>query len=32
MKPTLKKDLSSNRTVTVDETRCIGFMGKEAMV
>src|ERR1700716_3312934 len=32
MKPTLKKDLSSNRTLTVDEARCISFMGKEGMV
>src|SRR6267142_5096332 len=32
MKQTLKKDLSSNRTLTVDEARCIGFMGKEGMV
>src|SRR6059058_6621696 len=32
MKPTLKKDLSSSRTLTVDEARCIGFMGKEGMV
>src|SRR5437660_12537255 len=32
MKPTLKKDLSSNRTLTVDEARCISFMGREGMV
>src|SRR5436189_1673385 len=32
MKPTLQKDLSSNRTLTVDEARCISFMGREGMV
>ena len=32
MKNTLKKDLSSSKTVLVDESRCIGFMGKEAAV
>jgi predicted thioesterase len=32
MKPTLKKDLTASRTVEVDESRCIGFMGKEAAV
>ncbi len=32
VKPTLKKDLSASRTLTVDEARCIGFMGKEGMV
>src|SRR5256885_3956429 len=32
MKPTLKKDLSSSRTLTVDEARCISFMGREGMV
>ncbi len=32
MKPTLKKDLSFSKTLTVDEERCIGFMGKEGMV
>src|SRR5436853_4008089 len=32
MKQTLKKDLSSSRTLTVDEARCISFMGKEGMV
>jgi len=32
VKPTLKKDLSASRTLTVDEPRCIGFMGKEGMV
>ncbi len=32
MKPTLQKDLSFEKSVTVDESRCIGFMGKEGMV
>ena len=32
MKPTLQKDLSFENSVTVDESRCIGFMGKEGMV
>jgi predicted thioesterase len=32
MKPTLQVGLSTSRTVTVDEARCIGFMGKEGMV
>jgi predicted thioesterase len=32
MKPTLKPGLSFEKTVTVDEARCIGFMGKEGMV
>jgi len=32
MKSSLKKDLSLSKTLTVDETRCIGFMGKEGMV
>ena len=32
MKNTLSKDLSSSKTVLVDESRCIGFMGKEAAV
>ena len=32
MKPTLQKDLSFSKDLTVDETRCIGFMGKEGMV
>jgi predicted thioesterase len=32
VKPTLKTGLSTSRTVTVDEARCIGFMGKEGMV
>ena len=32
MKQTLKKDLSFSKNLLVDESRCIGFMGKEAMV
>ena len=32
MKSTLQKDLSFEKSVTVDESRCIGFMGKEGMV
>jgi fluoroacetyl-CoA thioesterase len=32
MKPSLKPGLTSTRTVQVDESRCIGFMGKEAAV
>ena len=32
MKPTLAPGISTSKTVTVDETRCIGFMGKEGMV
>jgi len=32
MKSTLKVGLSSTKRVTVDESRCIGFMGKEGMV
>jgi predicted thioesterase len=28
----LQKDLSFSRSLTVDEARCIGFMGKEGMV
>ena len=32
MKSTLKVDLASTKRVTVDESRCIGFMGKEGMV
>src|SRR4030081_2689344 len=32
MKQTLKPGLKSSKTITVDEARCIGFMGKEAMV
>ena len=32
MKPALKAGLATRREVTVDESRCIGFMGKEGMV
>ena len=32
MKQTLKIGLATRREVTVDESRCIGFMGKEGMV
>ena len=32
MKGSLAKDLSFSKTVLVDESRCIGFMGKEGMV
>ncbi|HEX7836896.1 MAG TPA: thioesterase family protein [Kofleriaceae bacterium] len=32
MKSTLKVGLVSTKRVTVDESRCIGFMGKEGMV
>ena len=32
MKSTLQVGLSSTTSVTVDESRCIGFMGKEGMV
>ena len=32
MKTTLQKDLSFSKSLTVDESRCIGFMGKEGMV
>jgi fluoroacetyl-CoA thioesterase len=32
VKPTLTKDLSFSKNVLVDESRCIGFMGKEGMV
>ena len=32
MKQTLKKDLSFSKSLLVDESRCIGFMGKEGMV
>jgi predicted thioesterase len=32
MKPSLVKDLSFSKSVLVDESRCIGFMGKEGMV
>jgi predicted thioesterase len=32
MKSSLKENLSFSRTVLVDESRCIGFMGKEGRV
>jgi predicted thioesterase len=32
MKPSLKAGLSFTKTVEVDESRCIGFMGREGMV
>jgi predicted thioesterase len=32
MKDSLKAGLELKKTVTVDESRCIGFMGKEGMV
>ena len=32
MKPSLKAGLAFQREVEVDESRCIGFMGKEGMV
>ena len=32
MKPSLKVGLATKREVMVDESRCIGFMGKEGMV
>jgi fluoroacetyl-CoA thioesterase len=32
MKDSLKPGLELRKTVTVDEARCIGFMGKEGMV
>jgi fluoroacetyl-CoA thioesterase len=32
MKASLAVGLATRREVTVDETRCIGFMGKEGMV
>ncbi len=32
MKPSLKAGLTTEKRVTVDEGRCIGFMGKEGMV
>ena len=32
MKSSLKPGLSSSRSVLVDESRCIGFMGKEGAV
>ena len=32
MKPSLKAGLTGTKSVVVDESRCIGFMGKEAAV
>ena len=32
MKSTLEKNLAFKKTVEIDESRCIGFMGKEGMV
>ena len=32
MKDSLKAELATRREITVDESRCIGFMGKEGMV
>jgi len=32
VKPSLKVGLATKREVVVDESRCIGFMGKEGMV
>src|SRR3954452_14252997 len=32
MKPSLKIGLATSKTLTVDEERCIGFMGSEGMV
>jgi len=32
MKSSLKTGLEAKRAITVDEERCIGFMGKEGMV
>jgi len=32
VKPSLKAGLATKREVVVDESRCIGFMGKEGMV
>jgi len=32
MKPTLKPGLEGKKSVVVDESRCIGFMGKEGAV
>jgi predicted thioesterase len=32
MKASLKPGVSASKTVTVDESRCIGFMGKEGAV
>jgi len=32
VKPSLQPGLSTRKSLTVDEQRCIGFMGKEGMV
>jgi len=32
VKPSLKSGLAHSKTITVDEERCIGFMGREGMV
>ena len=32
MKDSLKENLSFSKTIEVDESRCIGFMGREGMV
>ena len=32
MKASLKAGVATSKTVTVDESRCIGFMGKEGAV
>jgi fluoroacetyl-CoA thioesterase len=32
VKPSLRTGLVASKTITVDEARCIGFMGKEGMV
>lgn len=32
MKPSLKAGIGASKSVEVDESRCIGFMGKEAAV
>ena len=32
MKGSLQKDLSFRKSVMIDESRCIGFMGREGMV
>ena len=32
MKESLKPGLELKKTLTIDESRCIGFMGKEGMV
>jgi fluoroacetyl-CoA thioesterase len=32
VKPSLKPGIAATKTVEVDESRCIGFMGKEAAV